>query len=51
MEDNPQNGISGDPKADYYNSGSSELATETALTLNRLETVSQALVKPLQTNL
>jgi hypothetical protein len=35
-----ENGVPGAPKADYYNSGSSELATETALTIKRMEKVS-----------
>jgi len=35
---------------DYYNSGSSEIATETKLTLSRLETVSSVLCCSLSTS-
>jgi hypothetical protein len=38
-----QNG-NGAAKVDYYASGSNELATDTPLTLNRLETVSTLLL-------
>jgi hypothetical protein len=43
MAGDDQNGVNGAAKGDYYNSGSSELATETALTMTRLEKVSPSL--------